>query len=212
MTTLEARLTTPADALIALLAGNQRSVTGARIYPHQDSERRTTLIGGQRPFAVLFGCSDSRVATETIFDCGLGDLFVVHTAGHIIGKEVLASIEYGMTILGAPLLVVLGHQSCGAIHAALTSDEGAPEGLRPIIDGVTPSIEYAQTRDITDRDPIADVHIQRTLDILTRPGTAVGDAVVSGQCGAVGMFYHLTDGRVTVVTKEPYPPAAPQPR
>lgn len=202
MTIAETHTTTPVAALTALLAGNQRFVAGTRIYPHQDPARRAALLAGQRPFAVLLGCSDSRVATETIFDCGLGDLFVVHTAGHVLGAEVLASLEYGVTVLGAPLLVVLGHESCGAIHAAMTSDQESASGLRPIIDGVAPSIEYANTRDVTDRDPIADVHIQRTIDLVTRQNTAIGAAVAAGRCGAVGMFYHLTDGRVTVVTTD----------
>ena len=200
MAYLDSRPTTPAAALSALLAGNQRFVTGARVFPRQDAEHRASLVAGQRPFAVVLGCSDSRVATETIFDCGLGDLFVVHTAGHVVGPEVLASVEYGIAVLGAPLLVVLGHESCGAIHAALTHGQQASPGLRAIIDGVTPSIEYARTRQITARDPIADVHIERTVDLLTRPGTEIGDAVADGRCGAVGMFYHLVDGQVTVVT------------
>src|SRR5258708_6615637 len=95
----------PADPLAELLAGNQRFVSGTRVHPHQDAEYRASLAAAQRPFAVLFGCSDSRLAAEIIFDCGLGDLFVVRTAGHIIGAEVLASIEYGVPHLRAPLLL-----------------------------------------------------------------------------------------------------------
>src|SRR5215831_3419732 len=100
---MDHRPATPDDALLELLAGNERFVTGARVHPHQDAERRAALAVGQRPFAVVFGCSDSRLAAEIIFDRGLGDLFVVRTAGHIIGAEVQASIEYGVTVLGAPL-------------------------------------------------------------------------------------------------------------
>src|SRR5258705_14009494 len=130
------RPTTPADALNELLAGNQRFVTGTRIHPHQDAEHRASLAFEQQPFAVVFGCSDSRLAAEIIFDRGLGDLFVVRTAGHIIGPEVLASIEYGVTILGAPLVVVLGHDSCGAVqatHAALTGQYQPTEGTQTIV-------------------------------------------------------------------------------
>src|SRR5262247_2312937 len=105
------------SALAELRAGNDRFVTGTRVHPNQDAEHRAALANAQRPFAVVFGCSDSRLAAEIIFDRGLGDLFVVRTAGHIIGPEVLASIEYGVTILGATLVVVLGHDSCGAIQA-----------------------------------------------------------------------------------------------
>src|SRR5512144_3399118 len=102
---------TPARAWQALREGNARFVAGRREHPNQDVDRRAQLTSGQNPFAVVFGCSDSRVAAEIIFDRGLGDLFVVRTAGHVIGAEVLASIDYGVAVLDAPLVVVLGHDS-----------------------------------------------------------------------------------------------------
>src|SRR5919202_3466831 len=98
---------TPDDALTFLLDGNARFVAGQADHPNQDAARRETSANAQRPFAVLFGCSDSRVAAEIIFDRGLGDLFVVRTAGHLVGAEVLASVEYGVAVLGTPLVVVL---------------------------------------------------------------------------------------------------------
>ena len=87
---------TPADAFALLLAGNRRFVAGTSQHPNQDAARRAEVAPGQRPFAVLFGCSDSRLAAEIIFDRGLGDLFVVRTAGHVMGAEVLGSVEYGV--------------------------------------------------------------------------------------------------------------------
>ena len=206
MAHLDHRVVTPAAALAELLAGNQRFVTGTRIHPHQDAERRAALAAAQRPFAIVFGCSDSRLAAEIIFDRGLGDLFVVRTAGHIIGAEVIASIEYGVTVLGAPLVVVLGHDSCGAIQAANAAMAGNPlpsRELRTLIDRVTPSIEHAQTRNIVDHVGIADVHVQRTIEMITRQDTAVADAVAAGQCAVVGMSYRLADGRVSVITAGP---------
>ncbi|MFE5549268.1 carbonic anhydrase, partial [Streptomyces sp. NPDC056534] len=110
--------TSPAVALDALLAGNTRFVSGAPQHPNQDAARRTELAPGQDPFAVILGCSDSRLAAEIIFDQGLGDLFVVRTAGHVLGTEVLGSVEYATSVLGARLVVVLGHDSCGAVAAA----------------------------------------------------------------------------------------------
>lgn len=89
----------PAQALQWLLEGNERFIAGERLHPHQDADRRTALAPAQKPFAVLFGCSDSRLAAEIIFDRGLGDLFVVRTAGHVVGPEVLGSIEYAVTVL-----------------------------------------------------------------------------------------------------------------
>ena len=206
MTFLEHRPATPTDAMTELLAGNQRFVTGTRIHPHQDAEHRTAVANVQRPFAVVFGCSDSRLAAEIIFDRGLGDLFVVRTAGHVIGDEVLASIEYGVIVLGAPLVVVLGHDSCGAIAAADDAmTEGRPPGenLRAIIDRVTPSIEQAHGARIVDRDGIAEVHIQRTVDVVGGPGTATAAAVAAGRCAVVGMFYRLSDGKVSVTSSGP---------
>ncbi|HEX5597582.1 MAG TPA: carbonic anhydrase [Micromonosporaceae bacterium] len=193
---------TPAEALAELLAGNERFVTGTLIHPHQNAEHRTVVANGQRPFAVVFGCSDSRLAAEIIFDRGLGDLFVVRTAGHIVGAEVLASIEYGVTVLGAPLVVVLAHDSCGAIqaaHHALAGERQPGRTLRAIIDRVVPSIRHAHSRQITDHDGISEVHLKRTIGRITRRGTLVAEAVAAGRCAVVGMSYRLSEGRVTVL-------------
>jgi carbonic anhydrase len=196
------RPTTPDEALAELLAGNERFVAGERIHPHQDAEHRAAVAEAQRPFAVVFGCSDSRLAAEIIFDRGLGDLFVVRTAGHIIGAEVLASIEYGVSVLGAPLVVVLGHDSCGAILAAQAALSGAtPEpGLRAIVDRVIPSLHRAQRIERTDVDA---VHVQRTVDILTDMDSSLAKRVADGDCAVVGMTYRLADGRVTVQCRRP---------
>jgi len=206
MADLSHRPATPAEAVDELLAGNERFVMGVRVHPHQDAERRAALAASQRPFAVVFGCSDSRLAAEIIFDRGLGDLFVVRTAGHIIGAEVLASIEYGVTVLGAPLVVVLGHDSCGAIQAAHDAMTGMllpGPGLEAIVDRVTPSIRHAHTRDITDQDLIAEVHVQWTIDMITSQDTALTETVAAGNCAVVGMAYRLAAGRVTVIPPAP---------
>jgi carbonic anhydrase len=198
----EQRPAAPSAALAELIAGNERFVTGARIHPHQDAEHRASLATSQRPFAVVFGCSDSRLAAEIIFDRGLGDLFVVRTAGHIVGAEVLASIEYGVTVLGAPLVVVLGHDSCGAIAAtqdALSGRGTSEPGLRALIDRVTPSIRAAGERQIADDNGIAELHVEHTVTAITRPGSALAQAVAAGRCGVVGMSYRLADGRISVL-------------
>jgi carbonic anhydrase len=200
------RPATSAEALAELLAGNRRFVTGGRIHPHQDAERRAALAEAQRPFAVVFGCSDSRLAAEIIFDRGLGDLFVVRTAGHIVGPEVLASIEYGVAVLGAPLVVVLGHDSCGAIraaHDAMTGNPPSVPGLRAIIDRVTPSLRAAYSQQITDLDEVAAVHVRRTIDLIAHEDTTLAEAVAAGHCAAVGMTYRLADGQVTVTAPAP---------
>src|ERR1700759_1779999 len=122
---------TAEEAFEVLLAGNRRFVAGTPEHPNQDPARRRDVAPAQAPFAVLFGCSDSRLAAEIIFDRGLGDLFVVRTAGHVFGAEVLGSIEYGVALLNAPLVAVLGHASCGAVGAAMSAmtDGTMPSGF-----------------------------------------------------------------------------------
>ena len=138
-----ARDMTPAQAWTALLEGNARFVRGEMEHPSQGVEHRADLSTAQNPFAVVFGCSDSRVAAEIIFDQGLGDLFVVRTAGHVVDTTVIGSIEFGVDILGTPLVSVLGHDSCGAVGAAaeaLTTGRMPRGFVRAIVDRVIPSI------------------------------------------------------------------------
>lgn len=195
---------TPAQALAELRAGNERFVTGRPLHPNQNAESRTALADVQVPFAVVFGCSDSRLAAEIIFDQGLGDLFVVRTAGHTIGPEVLGSIEYAVTMLHAPLVVVLGHNSCGAVQAAreAVNDGIQADGhVRAVVDAVVPSVRLAMTRHIDDVDRMVDLHIERTVDHLLCYSDALALAVAAGRCAVVGMSYHLTDGQIRMVTE-----------
>lgn len=196
------RPATPAEALAELQAGNQRFVTGTRIHPNQDAEHRAALAGSQLPFAVIFGCSDSRLAAELIFDQGLGDLFVVRTAGHTVGPEVLGSIEYAVTMLNTPLVVVLGHNSCGAVHAArdaVADGVRAAGHVRAVVEAVAPSVRLATARHIDDVDQIVDLHIERTVEYLLSHSEALALAVADGRCAVVGMSYHLSAGQVRLV-------------
>ncbi len=216
MADLDSRPESPAEAFAEMLAGNQRFVAGTRIHPNQDAGYRASLAAEQRPYAVLFGCSDSRLAAEMIFDCGLGDLFVVRTAGHVLGAEVLASIEYGVTVLRAPLVVVLGHDSCGAIQATQDALEGsATPGphLRPIIDRVTPSVVNARDRQVTASDAVAGIHVRNTIDVISRDSGPTAAAMAARRCAVVGMTYRLRDGQATVIAVEPenMAPLAPIP-
>ncbi len=186
-----------------LLAGNQRFVAGSPEHPNQDAARRTEVVPVQNPFAVLFGCSDSRLAAEIIFDRGLGDLFVVRTAGHVQGPEVLGSIEYGVNVLGAPLVVVLGHDACGAVAATRAAVEGgAPADgyVRDVIERVTPSVLAARAAGRTeDADFIAE-HIRHTVDLLLERSRVLDQAVDAGRVAVVGLSYRLTDGTARLVT------------
>lgn len=192
----------PEESLAALLSGNRRFVDDERLHPNQDADHRVALASGQRPSAVLFGCSDSRLAAEIVFDCGLGDLFVVRTAGHVSGPEVLGSIEYGVGVLGAPLVVVLGHGSCGAVSAAAQAHtEGTvPTGyLRDIVERVTPSVLSARTAGLTEIDDLVDEHIRYTVDFLVERSDLLGTEVAAGRCAVAGLSYSLTGGTVRLV-------------
>ncbi|MEU2608764.1 carbonic anhydrase [Streptomyces albus] len=193
---------TPQEAFELLLAGNQRFVAGTPDHPNQDAARRAEIAPGQRPFAVLFGCSDSRLAAEIIFDRGLGDLFVVRTAGHVAGSEVLGSIEYGVEVLDCPLVVVLGHDSCGAVGAACAAleDGMAPAGyVRDVVERVTPSVLAARAAGRLEPDEILAEHVSQTVDLLLDRSRALSERVESGKAAVVGLCYRLADGSAQVV-------------
>lgn len=207
----DAPFPTPSEAFELLLAGNQRFIAGTPEHPNQDAVRRTETAPAQRPFAVLFGCSDSRLAAEIIFDRGLGDLFVVRTAGHVAGPEVLGSIEYGVSVLDCPLVVVLGHDTCGAVaatRAALTDGVGATGYVRDVIERVTPSVLAARAAGLTEDDDIIAEHIRHTVDLLLDRSRVLADQVATGQTAVVGLSYRLADGSARVVTARGLPKEA----
>lgn len=188
----------PVSAWKALREGNDRFVSGKPQHPSQGIADRERLVDGQKPTAVLFGCSDSRVAAEIIFDQGLGDMFVVRTAGHVIDSAVLGSIEFAINVLGVPLIVVLGHDSCGAVKATLTAiDEGAVPGgyVRDVVERVTPSILMGRREGMTNLDEFEAKHVNETVQQLRDRSTAIRDALEAGTVAVVGATYHLADGR-----------------
>ncbi|MFD5522014.1 carbonic anhydrase [Streptomyces sp. NPDC127066] len=192
----------PRDAFDLLMAGNQRFVSGTPEHPNQDATRRAEIAPSQQPFAVLFGCSDSRLAAEIIFDRGLGDLFVVRTAGHVAGTEVLGSIEFGVSVLKAPLVVVLGHDSCGAVAAACSALENGqtPGGfVRDVVERVTPSVLAARAAGRDTAEEILAEHIEHTVDLLLERSRVLADAVAAGRLAVVGLSYRLSDGSAQLV-------------
>jgi carbonic anhydrase len=200
---------TPSEAFQLLLAGNRRFVAGTPQHPNQDAARRTETAPLQRPFAVLFGCSDSRLAAEIIFDRGLGDLFVVRTAGHVTGPEVLGSIEYPVSVLGSPLVVVLGHDWCGAVaaaRAAVADGVAAPGYVSDVIQRVTPSVLAARAAGLTEEDEIIAEHIRHTVDLLLDRSRLLSDQVTAGRVAVVGLSYRLADGSARLVTARGLPP------
>ncbi|MER6138762.1 carbonic anhydrase [Streptomyces sparsogenes] len=194
---------TPREAFDLLLAGNRRFAAGTPRHPNQDAARRADLTSAQRPFAVLLGCSDSRLAAEIIFDQGLGDLFVVRTAGHAAGPEVLGSIEYGVSVLDCPLVVVLGHDACGAVGAARAAVADGTPGrgyLRDVIERVTPSVLAAQAAGVSEDEDFIATHVRLTVDFLMDRSRELADQVDAGRTAVVGLSYRLADGSARPVT------------
>jgi carbonic anhydrase len=189
----------PAGALRLLMEGNERFIAGQRRHPNQDADRRAAVAPAQRPFAVLFGCSDSRLAAEIIFDRGLGDLFVVRTAGHVVGPEVLGSIEYAVDALDTPLIAVLGHDSCGAIGAALDAVRtGAVPGgyVRDVVERVMLSVLPVRERALADPEVGVSEHVRYTVEMLAQRSTVIAERLARGSLGVAGLSYGLADGSV----------------
>ncbi|OBK33289.1 carbonic anhydrase [Mycobacterium sp. 1245111.1] len=193
--------TSPVSAWKSLKEGNERFVAGQPQHPSQSVDHRASLANGQKPTVALFGCGDSRVAAELIFDQGLGDMFVVRTAGHVIDSAVLGSIEFAVAVLSVPLIVVLGHDSCGAVKATLTAlDEGVLPGgyVRDIVERVTPSVLLGRREGLKRADEFEARHVVETGNQLVERSTAIAAAVATGDLAVVGATYHLADGRVVL--------------
>lgn len=191
----------PVSAWKALKEGNERFVAGEPQHPSQSIEHRAKLAQGQKPTAVVFGCGDSRVAAEIIFDQGLGDMFVVRTAGHVIDSAVLGSIEFAVSVLDVPLIVVLGHDSCGAVKATLTAlDDGVLPGgyVRDLVERVTPSVLLGRREGLTRVDEFEARHVVETDAQLVMRSAAISERVTAGKLAIVGVTYHLADGRVVL--------------
>ena len=195
---------TPAKAWQEMVRGNDRFVAGEPAHPRQDVERRHQIATGQAPRAALFGCSDSRLAAEIIFDKGLGDLFVVRNAGQVISDSVLGSLEYAVAVLGVPLIVVLGHDECGAVAAAIESVGPdaplLPVHIRGIIEKITPAVHAAEHHgdDATaavDPHEVGRLHLRDTVRELLESSEMISEAVAEGRLAIVGANYRLAEGR-----------------
>ena len=181
------------EALQRLTAGNARYVADATVSKGRDSSRRAELVGGQEPWAIILSCADSRVAPEMAFDTGLGDLFVVRVAGNIANTDSIASIEYAVAHIGTPVIVVLGHQSCGAVTAAIA---GGDNGYN--LNHLLAQIEPAKA---ASPDPSVDGVVKTNADLaakdLVERSAIIAGAVESGKLRIVPAFYSLQDGSVT---------------
>lgn len=183
--------------------GNERFVAGESSHPNQDASRRSSLVENQHPFAVIFGCSDSRLAAEIIFDLGLGDAFVVRTAGQVIDDAVLGSLEYSVGVLGVPLIVVLGHDSCGAVSATKTAVETGqmPAGfIRDLVERITPSVLTSIRNNQHEVNDMVVEHVKQTSQRLVDSSRVISAAIEDGRAAVIGLSYSLAEGRANVVS------------
>ena len=191
----------PDASLKRLMEGNQRYVAGiAR--RHDFKHEREALAGGQNPYAAILSCADSRIAPEYAFDSGRGDLFVCRVAGNFASSEMVASLEYAVAVLGAPLVLVLGHESCGAVDATIKSlKDGTtlPGQLPSLVTAVAPAVKEVSGQ---PGDLLANATRQNVIDNVAKLGSAtpvLNAAVAQGKLKVVGGIYRLGDGRVEMV-------------
>lgn len=193
---------TPQAAFDRLIDGNKRFVTDTPEHAQQDATRRRELRTSQLPFSTLFGCSDSRVAAELIFDVGLGEMFVVRTAGQVTDSVTIGSLEYGVEQLGTPLVIVLGHDSCGAVTASVDAYQNGtfPGGfVDDVVSNILPAVARAHSKGKNDIGAAVEQNTVDTVERLYARSYTIRKAVNEGRTALVGLTYALADGKVNVV-------------
>lgn len=186
------------ESLQKLVEGNKRYSFSKQSHPNQDIERRNEVAKGQKPFAVIVGCSDSRIPPEIIFDQGLGDLFVIRVAGNIVDDVALGSIEYATSHLGSQLIVVLGHSKCGAVTATVQGGE-AHGHIGSIVKAILPAVERAkaETGDLTDNSIRANALL--VADQIKTSQPILSEMARNGKIEVVSAYYDLDSGLVTIL-------------
>jgi carbonic anhydrase len=195
---LKASGPTPAESIARLKAGNTRFVENPADALPVDAARRTALAKAQTPFATVLTCADSRVPPEVVFHTGLGDLFVVRAAGHVTDRSVLGSVEYGAEHLHTPVIVVMGHESCGAVKAAVETPPGT--SLGPNLDYMLKAIRPAVARAASDAESMGLrgailANVEETINDMLEQSAILKHLAESGQVVLVGAYYELGTGR-----------------
>jgi carbonic anhydrase len=188
---------TPDAALRQLMAGNQRFVAQKRKSPHQDVIRLNEVAKGQKPYAAILGCADSRVPSEIVFDQGLGDLFVCRVAGNIAIAEEIGSLEFGAAVLGTKVIMVMGHERCGAVEATIKG-AAVPGQIGRLLDAIRPSL--AKAKDLPG-DPLENAckaNIAYQVEQLKK-SPVLTDLIAAGKLKIVGGYYDLDKGTVSLV-------------
>jgi carbonic anhydrase len=190
---------TPDEALQALVDGNKRFTSNKRENPNQDLTRLTEVSESQAPFAAILGCADSRVPSEIIFDQGLGDLFVCRVAGNVASSEEVGSLEFGTMMLGAKLILVMGHARCGAVQATIQGGR-FPGQIASIIDDIQVGVERSQNSPETNKlDAAIKANVLYQVEQINQ-SAIIGDLTDKGQLKVVGAYYDLSTGEVTILS------------
>lgn len=181
------------ETIDRLKAGNQRFENDTPEHNLQDTSRRNEVTGGQSPYAIILSCADSRVVPELAFDTGLGELFVVRVAGNVANTSSIASIEYAVAHLGTQVIVVLGHQSCGAVTAAVGGGDNG-YNLNHLLAHIAPAI--SATEEGATVDTVIRKNAELTVQDLINRSAIIGEAVKSGKVKVVPAYYNLDSGKV----------------
>lgn len=185
------------EALARLKAGNERFASDVSTGQPIGTARRAELAKGQAPYAIVLSCADSRVPPEIIFNAGLGDVFVVRSAGQVIDQSVLASVEYGAEHLHAPVLVVMGHEFCGAVKAAIETTTSLGPNLDFLLKAIKPAVSRTANTPAQDRLKAAVMaNVEQVVNDALAKSAILKHMVQGGELTIVGAFYEIESGRV----------------
>lgn len=188
------------EALVLLKEGNERFQKGELKHPHLEKSHREQLMIGQHPYAVILSCADSRVIPELVFDCGLGDLFVIRVAGNVAKEKVLGSIEYAVEFLGTKLIMVLGHEKCGAVAAAM-SDDPVPGHIGSIVEVIKPAIHIAKTMEGDVFENAIKLNARIVSGAVTSSQPILNDHVKSKSVIVIPAYYNMQTGAVELLSE-----------
>ncbi len=184
---------TKSEVVTRLQEGNARFVADKLDGNLQDAGRREVLTAGQQPFAIVLSCADSRVVPELAFDTGLGEIFTVRVAGNVANSSTIASIEYAVAHCGSEVIVVMGHQSCGAVTAAVAGGDNG-YNINHLLSHITPAISACEAG--TEINDIVKKNATMVRDELVSRSAIIGDAVKSGKVEVHAAYYNLDSGKV----------------
>lgn len=183
------------EALKKLQDGNKRFVSMKMKHPDLSKKRRKAMLEGQHPFVAILSCSDSRVPPELIFDQGLGDIFEIRNAGNVLDKHIIGSIEYAVMHAGVKLVVIMGHQDCGAIAATL-SDELETEYIESLKDSIKPAVEMCKDKGKYTSDDVSKAHVIQDIQELLAEDTELNEYMQKNGIKIIPAFYHIDTGIV----------------